>query len=89
MEEVKKSNVVDAMYYRDSFLTAAKKRSASQNTNEIIYSKDEEARAKKVYLLYGDMSDDELLDLRKQIYQESGYSFSAKFKYEYDRLRKK
>jgi hypothetical protein len=89
VEEVKKSNVVDAMYYRDSFLTAAKKRSASQNTNEIIYSKDEEARAKKVYLLYGDMSDDELLDLRKQIYQESGYSFSAKFKYEYDRLRKK
>ena len=85
--EIAKEDKVDAMYYRDSFLTSAKKRAAGQNVNEIIYSKDEEARAKKVYLLYGDMNDDELLDLRQQIFNESGYRFSPKFKYEYDKLR--
>lgn len=85
--DIAKEDKVDAMYYRDSFLTSAKKRAAGQNVNEIIYSKDEEARAKKVYLLYGDMNEDELLDLRKQIFNESGYRFSPKFKYEYDKLR--
>jgi len=86
--EIAEENKVDGMYFKDSFLTAAKKRSATQNTNEIIYSTDEESRAKKVYLLYGDMTDEELLEVRKQIYNESGYKLSAKFKYEYDRLRK-
>jgi hypothetical protein len=88
VNEIKEDNAVDAMYYKDSFMTAAKKRSASQNTNEIIYSKDEEARAKKVYLLYGDMTDQELLDVRSQIYNESGYKLGPKFKYEYDKLTK-
>ena len=88
VNEIKEDNAVDAMYYKDSFMTAAKKRSASQNTNEIIYSKDEEARAKKVYLLYGDMTDQELLEVRSQIYNESGYKLGPKFKYEYDKLTK-
>jgi hypothetical protein len=86
--EIAEENKIDGMYFKDSFLTAAKKRSATQNTNEIIYSTDEESRAKKVYLLYGDMNEEELLEVRKQIYNESGYKLSAKFKYEYDRLRK-
>jgi hypothetical protein len=88
VNEIKEDNAIDAMYYKDSFMTAAKKRSASQNTNEIIYSKDEEARAKKVYLLYGDMTDQELLEVRSQIYNESGYKLGPKFKYEYDKLTK-
>jgi len=89
VEKIKEENPVDAMYYKDSFMTSAKKRAVNQNINEIIYSKDEEARAKKVYLLYGDMTEEELLEVRKTIYSESGYKLSAKFKYEYDRLRKK
>ena len=89
VDKIKEENPIDAMYYKDSFMTSAKKRSATQNTNELIYSKDEEARAKKFYLLYGDVSEDELLEIRKTIYSESGYKLSAKFKYEYDRLRKK
>lgn len=88
-EKIKEENPIDAMYYKDSFMTSAKKRPATQNTNELIYSKDEEARAKKFYLLYGDLSEDELLEIRKTIYNESGYKLSAKFKYEYDKLRKK
>lgn len=89
VNKIKEENPIDAMYYKDSFMTAAKKRSATQNTNELIYSKDEESRAKKFYLLYGDVSEEELLEIRKTIYSESGYKLSAKFKYEYDKLRKR
>jgi uncharacterized protein with gpF-like domain len=86
--EIAEENKIDGMYFRDTFLTSAKKRVATQKTNEIIYSVDEESRAKKFYSFYGDMTEEELLEVRKQIYNESGYKLSAKFKYEYDRLRK-
>jgi hypothetical protein len=86
--EIAEENKIDGMYFRDTFLTAAKKRVATQNTNEIIYSVDDESRAKKFYNFYGDMTEEELLEVRRQIYNESGYKLSAKFKYEYDRLRK-
>jgi hypothetical protein len=88
VDEIKEDNVVDAMYYKDSFMTAAKKRAATQSTNEIIYSTDDQARAKKVYELYGDMTDQELLEVRSMIYNESGYRLGPKFKYEYDKLTK-
>ena len=88
VDDIKEENVVDAMYYKDSFMTAAKKRRATQSTNEIIYSVDEQARARKVYELYGDMTDQELLEVRSIIYSESGYRLSPKFKYEYDKLTK-
>ena len=86
IDEIAKKNPIDAMYFMDSFKANIGQSSASQEAVEIQYSATDKARAEKIKYLYNPQTQDDFLNLMKDVYQQTGYKISQKTIYEYQNL---
>jgi hypothetical protein len=81
--EIAEKNPVDAKYFIESFKSNIGESPASQQSVEIQYSASDKARAEKIKLLYNPQTEEDLMMIMREVYQQTGYKISPKTIYEY------
>lgn len=82
--EIAKKNPIDAKYFFNSFKANVGESPASPESIEIQYSASDKARAEKINFLFNPRTKEEFLEIRKDVYQQTGYRISPKTIYEYE-----
>ena len=83
--EIAKKNPIDAKYFFNSFKANIGESPASPESIEIQYSASDKARAEKIKFLFNPQSEEEFLNIRKDVYDQTGYKINSKTIYEYEK----
>ena len=83
--EIAKKNPIDAKYFFNSFKANIGESPASPESIEIQYSASDKARAEKIKFLFNPQSEEEFFNIRRDVYDQTGYKISPKTIYEYQK----